>query len=131
MEYRERIPVVFEFLGVGIVYGELRRILSPRTIEALIKKLPIKSPVNVWGGGEVYFPVDIKRGREKATLEIDAGTIAYWPLGDALCLFYEKIKPYSPVNLLGEVTEGIEVLKKVKRGTTVKFYSISAEKAPT
>jgi hypothetical protein len=73
---------------------------------------------------EVYFPIPIKVGAEKPVREVKKGTIAYWPLGNALCIFHEDLTPYSPVNVVGKVLEGIEIFKKVKEGTRIRIESI-------
>jgi hypothetical protein len=39
-------------------------------------------------------------GEEKAKPTVESGTIAFWPMGGALCVFYGKSQPYSPVSIL-------------------------------
>ena len=53
-------------------------------------------------------------------MDVEEGDIAYWPLGDGICFFLEKIEPYSEVNVIGKVTENLDLLKsKVRAGTTI------------
>jgi uncharacterized protein len=50
---------------------------------------------------------------------VEVGTIAYWPMGDAVCVFYGPTKPYGPVNKLGRITEKLDLFRDVKEGTIV------------
>ncbi|MEM3587639.1 MAG: cyclophilin-like fold protein [Candidatus Jordarchaeaceae archaeon] len=123
-ESLSRFKVKFIIEGVGEAEGELNRIYASRTVEALRDALPILSRANVWKEKEVYFPVGIKKGLEKATKNVEKGTIAYWPVGDALCIFYDKIEPYSEVNIVGNITSNLELFKKVRRGAKIEMRLI-------
>ena len=70
---------------------------------------------------EIYFEIPIKMGEEKAKPTVEEGTIAFWPMGSALCVFYGKSQPYSPVSILGKITGNLEIFKQVKSGTTIKM----------
>ena len=52
---------------------------------------------------------------------MDVGSLGYWPQGDAVCIFYGPQRPYSPVNLLGRITSGLELFEKVKEGTLISL----------
>ncbi|MGQ9722752.1 MAG: cyclophilin-like fold protein [Candidatus Jordarchaeum sp.] len=119
-ENLSRFKVKFTVQEVGEAEGELNRIYAPRTVEALRDALPISSRANVWQEKEVYFNVGIKKGLEKATKDIEKATIAYWPIGDALCVFRDKIEPYSEVNIVGKVTKNLEMFSRVKRGYLIR-----------
>lgn len=119
-----RYPLRIVVEGVGEAKGELVRIHAPSTVESIVKKLPLEGRASVWMESEVYFPIPIKVGAEKPVREVKKGTIAYWPLGNALCIFHEDLTPYSPVNVVGKVLEGIEIFKKVKEGTRIRIESI-------
>jgi len=99
------------------------RYLAPRTIEALIKSMPIDGRLSVWKE-EIYFETPVKMGSEKSRATVDTGTIAYWPMGAAVCIFYGKSQPYSPVNILGKVTENLELFKQAKQGSRVRVERI-------
>ncbi len=126
------VKIKFTFEGVGEVVGEVSPDRSPKTYEALLKALPFESTASRWGE-EVYFSTPVSVGEENAVEVVEFGTIAYWPPGNALCLFFgptpvsrrpDEIRPYSPVNVLGKVIEGIETLKKVGGGTKVRVELI-------
>ena len=61
----------------------------------------------------------MKAPSENPKSVVDVGSIAYWPMGDAVCVFYGPTKPYSPVNKLGRITEGLDLFRNVKEGTIV------------
>jgi len=122
------IKVKFIFEGVGIVIGELKPDKSPKTFELIIKSLPFESTAYRWGD-EVYFSTPVSTSEENAVEVVDYGVIAYWPPGSALCLFFgptpvsrspNEIRPYSPVNVLGKIIEGIDILKNVRSGVKVR-----------
>ncbi|WEU40582.1 MAG: hypothetical protein OdinLCB4_001225 [Candidatus Odinarchaeum yellowstonii] len=111
-------PISIEFIGVGIVLGEFIRTKAPRTVEALYYKLPIKGKASLYGD-EIYFKAGVNLGREKPVRSVNPGDIAYWPMGDALCIFFGGTQPYSEVNLCGRLTPPFDILKNVKNGTGV------------
>ena len=59
-------------------------------------------------------------GDEKAKPNVEKGMIAYWPMGNALCIFYGETQPYSPVNIVGKVTKNLENFAETKSGTRIK-----------
>lgn len=114
-----RVKVKFLIEGLGEAEGELVRFLAPRTIDAIVRKLPVEGRAALWKE-EVYFEIPIKMGEEKAKPTVETGTIAFWPMSGALCVFYGKSQPYSPVSILGKITNNLEIFKQIKSGTTIK-----------
>jgi len=114
-----RIKVKFVIEGSGEAEGELVRFLAPRTIDMIVRKLPIEGRAAIWKE-EIYFETPIKMGEEKAKATVENGTIAFWPMGSAICVFHGETQPYSPVNILGKVTRNLEVFKQVKSGTKIR-----------
>jgi len=114
-----RIKIKFIIEGLGEAEGELVRFLAPRTIDTLVRKLPIEGRAALWKE-EVYFETPIKMGEEKAKGTVEKGTIAFWPMGSAICIFYGESQPYSPVSILGEVTKNLELFSRVKSGTKIR-----------
>ncbi len=113
-----RIPIKFTIEGIGEVEGELIRHLAPRTVDAIFKRLPIEGRAALWKE-EVYFEIPVKMGKEKAQPTVEKGAIAYWPMGNALCIFYGESQPYSSVNIVGQVTGNLESFERVKSGTKI------------
>ncbi len=118
-----RMPIQFTIEGLGQADGELVRYLAPRTIDAIFKKLPLEGRAALWKE-EVYFEIPLKLGEEKAEPTVEKGTIAFWPMGNALCIFYGMSQPYSPVNILGKVTKNLALFQQVKSGTKIMVEKI-------
>ena len=118
-----RIPIKIHVEGLGDSKGVLIRFLSPRTVDAIVRLLPIEGRVALWRS-EVYFELPLKLGVEKPKSVVRKGDLAYWPLGKAFCIFFEDMRPYSPVNLIGKITENIEVFSKIKSGLKIRVEKI-------
>lgn len=119
-----RIKVKFSIEALGEAEGELVRFLAPRTVDTIVRKLPLEGRAALWKE-EVYFEIPVKIGEEKAKPSVEVGTIAFWPMGSALCVFYGQSQPYSQVNILGKITKNLEFFKQVKSGTTIKVGLLS------
>lgn len=113
-----RIPIKFIIEGLGAAEGELIRHLAPRTVDSIVRAMPLEGRAAKWGM-EIYFQIPVRSGEEKSKTSVERGTIAYWPMGGALCIFYGDMKPYSAVNPVGKITENIEIFEKVKNGTKI------------
>lgn len=118
-----RVKVKFIVEGNGEVEGELVRFLAPRTIDMIVRKLPIEGRAAVWKE-EIYFETPIKMGEEKAKASIETGAIAFWPMGSAICVFYGTSQPYSPVNVIGKVTGNLDLFKQIKSGTKIRVEGV-------
>ena len=100
---------------------ELDDSLAPKTVSAFLKNLPFSLKANIWGK-EIYTdPAPFSVGPENAKDVVELYDVAFWPPGNAICLFYgptplsqDKIKPYSPVNVVGKILEpDVSILSKV------------------
>ncbi len=99
-----------------------------KTAKELLEILPISSNVNTWGD-EIYFSIPLKADIENGIEEVDIGTVAFWPPGSALCIFFGKTpasqgnKPQaaSPITVIGNIIniEIIRELKKVRSGEKI------------
>jgi hypothetical protein len=113
-----RIPIKFSIEGIGKAEGEIIRLRSPRTADAILRGLPIEGMSALWKE-EVYFDIPIKMGNEKPSPKVEKGDLAYWPMGAAFCIFWGETQPYSPVNIIGKVTKNLDLFEKVKSGTKI------------
>lgn len=113
-----RVPIRFVVDGVGDAEGEIIRIASPRTADAIVRNLPIEGRAALWQE-EVYFGIPVKMGNEKSKPTVEKGDLAYWPMGSAFCIFWGETQPYSPVNIVGKMTKNLELFEKVKSGTKI------------
>lgn len=114
-----RVKIKFLIEGLGEAEGELVRHLAPRTVDMILRKLPIEGRAALWKE-EVYFEIPLRMGEEKAKNTVEKGAIAFWPMGSALCVFYGDSQPYSPVNVVGKVTKNLDLFGKVRSGMIVK-----------
>jgi len=102
-----------------------------QTARIIAEALPLEGRVNVWGE-EIYFsiPVQIDLAPDAVT-EVPVGTLAYWPTGRALCIFFgptpvsvnNQPRAYSPVNVFGRIKGDATVLKQVSDGAIIRIRS--------
>ena len=105
--------------------AELNDSDTARRIAAI---LPLRAGTNRWGE-EIYFeiPTDIPLS-DDAVEEVPVGTLAYWPTGRAMCLFFgptpvsdsDQPRAYSPVNVFGRIIEDATRLTDIPDGAMVK-----------
>lgn len=89
-----------------------------KTARLISDALPFDSNAQRWGD-EVYFEIPLETGEENPQPDVPSGTVAYWPPGKALCLFFGQ-KPYSPVNVVGRIEGDPNILAKVSDGESVR-----------
>ena len=98
------------------------------TARRILDILPLEGNANVWGD-EIYFniPLELPQASD-AREEMTIGELAYWPQGNAFCIFFgptpvsvgDAPRAYSPVNVFGSVTGDATVLKAVADGALVQ-----------
>jgi hypothetical protein len=96
---------------------------SPKTVKAILENLPLEANINKWGEELYTDKTSIIAQEENAKSEVNLLDVAYWPEGNALCLFYGptpiskagKIIPYSPVNIVGRIlSKDNNIIDKLK-----------------
>ena len=112
---------------------ELDDTFSPKTCQSILDSLPFSVTAHVWGE-EIYTDESpIAQPEENAKELVELNDVAYWPNGRALCLFFgptpigEKgeIKPYSPVNIIGKITNPDKtILSTINEGMKITFDKI-------
>tara|TARA_B110000438_G_scaffold160333_1_gene153561 strand:- start:5947 stop:6318 length:372 start_codon:yes stop_codon:yes gene_type:complete len=116
--------IIFDF-GSFFIEGILND--SP-TSNLFYDLLPMNGESQIWGD-EIYFSTQIKIENDDWAKEtVELGDIAFWPPGNALCLFFgstpisapNEIRPASPTNIMGKINGDLELLKNVKPGDNVK-----------
>ena len=102
------------------------------TAEALWNALPLEASANTWGD-EIYFRIAVQADEEDGASDVvDMGALAYWPPGQALCLFFgrtpasrgDEIRAASTVNVIGSIEGDATVLKQVKSGARVSVSRV-------
>ena len=122
-------------LEISIIIGDesvQAELNDSETARNIAEKLPIESEFSTWGD-EIYFPVPVKMGAENSKEIVELGEIAYWPPGNAFCIFYgatpgsteEEIRPASPVNPLGRIKGDPKIFKDL----AAKTRSIKLQKS--
>jgi hypothetical protein len=103
---------------------------APETREALAAALPVESTASRWGD-ELYFSISVDAAPENARAAVDVGTVAYWPQGNALCLFWgptpastgEEPRAASPVNVVARVRD-VSALAAIEDGAHVRVEAV-------
>lgn len=105
--------ITVKFIEINeTVYIQLDSSKSPKTVKAILDNLPIEVNINKWGQELYTDNTPIVAQQENAKSEVNLLDVAYWPEGNALCLFYGptpiskdsgKILPYSAVNIVGRI----------------------------
>ncbi len=98
-----------------------------KTAEKIATVLPISASASVWGD-EIYFEIPVSIAEvDEAVEEVEVGSLAYWPPGNAMCIFYgrtpvstgEKPRAYSPVNVFGRILGDATELRGVSSGSAI------------
>ena len=124
-----KISVDFTEIDQTILIG-LDNSKSPKTTRAILDSLPIKVKINRWGDELYTDKTPILAEEENPQSVVYLSDVAYWPEGNAICLFLgptpiskepNKIVPYSPVNVIGKIitSSAHDILNKVNDSTTV------------
>ncbi|MDP7223767.1 MAG: cyclophilin-like fold protein [SAR202 cluster bacterium] len=100
------------------------------TADLVWDALPIISTGSTWGD-EVYFRTDLTADEQDSEAVVDMGAVAFWPPGQAICLFYgltpmstgDEIRPASPVNVIGQI-EGDPTVLKSASGSDVRVERV-------
>jgi uncharacterized protein len=128
---KKRISVTFTDSG-KIIFIELDDSQSPKTVKAILDNLPIEIKINRWGDELYTDKTPIVAEEENAQSIVNLLEVAYWPEGNALCLFYgptpiskspDEILPYSPVNVVGKIISEEDILYQIKDGSKVVIKS--------
>ena len=98
------------------------------TADAVYLALPLEAYVNVWGE-EIYFEIPVHMKLENGKKVMEVGEVAYWPQGDAFCVFFgptpvskgPKPEAYSLVSPIGMVVADVESLKDLGDRTLVRL----------
>ena len=95
--------------------------------QAIAAALPFSGRAQIWGD-EIYFSVAVEAALEADASEVVAvGTLAFWPPGKALCLFFgptpasqaDECRAASAVNIVGHINGDLAGLRQVQQGTQV------------
>ena len=106
--------------------GELNETV---TAMAIWQALPLEGSANTWGD-EIYFRIPVSQDLEPGARELlELGDLAYWPQGEAFCIFFGatpisdpgEIRPASAVNVVGQLSDDPKAFLSVASGTSVRI----------
>lgn len=98
------------------------------TAKSIAAALPLLGSANVWGD-EIYFGIPVTADEDAdARADVEVGTLAYWPPGNAFCIFYgptpvsngAQPRAASPVNVVGRVLDDVLQLRGTRNGVAVE-----------
>ncbi len=100
---------------------------NPETRKAIEEALPIKGDATRWGD-ELYFGTPVDVPPEDGQVTVPEGAIAYWPQGNALCLFWgptpashgDEPRAASSVNLVA-ILDDIAGLSDLTGGARIQI----------
>lgn len=112
-------------ITAGSVSAEAR-LNDSKTAGAIWDALPIEAKGQTWGD-EIYFDIGLSAAPEKAREVVDVGDLAYWPPGQAFCIFFgptpasrgDECRAASAVNVVGKIVGDARVFTKVRSGSRV------------
>ena len=118
--------IIIEVSGKKII-GELN---NSRTAKKIYAALPFESKINRWGD-EIYFGIPIESEIENGIEFLDEGSLAYWPPGNAFCIFFgltpastdDRPRAAGPVELIGNIKDknDLVILKSFSSGQNIKI----------
>ncbi len=92
---------------------------ASETARKILEALPLSGQARTWGE-EIYFDTPLVLPEENPQAHVPPGTIAYWPPGKAVCLFFGQT-PASPVNVIGKMLGNPRDLAAVSAGKKVRI----------
>lgn len=99
----------------------------------LVDELPLESHISTWGD-EIYFPIPVEAEPGSLTQDVKVGDVAFWHEGQSLAIFFgptpmsgddDKPVPADDVEVIGEVTSGLDQLGEFNAGQSINVRSVS------
>jgi len=98
---------------------------NPETRDAVAAALPLSGEATRWGD-ELYVRIPVDVPPENTRAEVPVGGVAYWPRGNALCLFWgptpasegDQPRAASPVSVVAELDD-VDPLSGLEGGARV------------
>ncbi len=116
---------------IHIYVGEIKvsgKLNDSLCATAIWDSLPISTKCNTWGD-EIYFSIGLNFPEDSNSTDVvESGTLAFWPPGNAFCIFYgltpassndDEIRAASPVNIIGSISEDEKVFRSISSGTEI------------
>ena len=101
---------------------DLKRHLSPRTVGAIMRSLPLEGNSHLLGKSIVYFETNVDSGIERARSEFKKGDIAFLPSTGSFCFFVGNAESEKIMTPIGRFGDDLDELKNVKPGDVLRLY---------
>ncbi|MBV9596872.1 MAG: hypothetical protein JOZ87_08405 [Chloroflexi bacterium] len=106
----------------------LATLLSNVTAQAIWDALPLQGRANRWGD-EIYFAIPVELDEDNAQAQVQVGDLAYWPPGNALCIFFgptpasqaDEPRAASPVNVFARIEGHVPPFSTLQHGAAVQL----------
>jgi len=110
-----RFSMTLEILNKGSAQCEIIRHLSPLTVQAILKSVPLQDRVHKFADKMIYIETGLTLGAEKQKMQFRRGDIAYMTSNGSICIFI-KDSSYRPMNPIGIVKSNIELMEYTNTG---------------
>ncbi|MGQ9469542.1 MAG: cyclophilin-like family protein [Nitrososphaerales archaeon] len=114
-----KLSIIIEVYGKGRAEGEVFRHLAPITLNSLLRNMPLNGRAIRFKDQFVYITSGIIAGVEKARKIFQKGEIGFLSSNGALCFFLKSCEVAMPINPLGKITSGLDVLIKIGAGDVI------------
>ena len=115
-----KIACKLELKGKGSIDLALYRHLAPLTVGALVRAMPIMGRVSIFPR-TVCILTGIRTGVEKQRYEFATGDVVFMAASGMLCVMLGSAKSDRPLNPVGKIEQGVEILQKAGPGDTLEL----------
>jgi hypothetical protein len=131
-----KVRIVIQSDEIGSLDGEIETENNPTTARLSAEALPIEAGGDTWGD-EIYFSIPVDTGTENPSEVVQEGDLAYWPPGNAFCIFFgrtpaskgDEIRPASEVNVFGRVQGDLNPLRSFTSGSSIRIAKASPDQS--
>ncbi|MEM3436936.1 MAG: cyclophilin-like family protein [Nitrososphaerales archaeon] len=114
-----KLSIIIDVYGKGRAKGEVFRHLAPITLNSLLRNMPLHGRTVRFKDQFIYIISGIVAGVEKAKKSFQKGEIGFLSLNGALFFFFENCEVSVPINPLGKIVSGLDVLMKAVSGDVI------------
>lgn len=114
-----KLSIIIDVYGKGRAKGEVFRHLAPITLNSLLRKVPLHGRVIRFKDQFIYIISGAVAGVEKARKSFQKGEIGFLSSNGALFFFFENCEVAVPINPLGKIISGLDVLMEAGAGDVI------------
>ena len=120
-----RVSIRIAISEKGTATGEIFKHFAPRTVNEILRSLPLHGRANL-SNSFIYMTSELVVGGEKRRTTFSRSEMAFLPLNGSICLFLTDSKVERPMNPIGRITSGLEVLDGVTRGDVMEIQELAS-----